>query len=246
MTTPFMNLIRNGVDILEPEATRLTGLRGTMTIESPVWLARGRYVIGRLGCYSYIGEDALFLHTASVGRFCSIARRVTVGESEHPTWHLSTSPIFFASRYWQHDSAMAAFYACNREIVRAADRDFNEAQMKILQPTVIGHDVWVGEGAFIRRGVKIGHGAVIGGRAVVTKDVPPYAIVGGAPAKVIRYRFDERTIARLLELSWWEQSLSGLDGVPWHVLPQALDMLEERKAKGLLTPMTPKTVTWPN
>ena len=72
-----------------------------------------------------------------------------------------------------------------------------------LVPGAIGNDVWVGFGATILSGVTIGDGAVIGARALVAKDVPPYAIVGGVPAKVIKYRFDDATIGRLLKLKWW-------------------------------------------
>ena len=71
----------------------------------------------------------------------------------------------------------------------------------------IGHDVWIGAGAYVRSGVKIGSGAVIGARAVVTRDVMPYAIVAGNPARLIRSRFDEETVARLLELQWWDWPL---------------------------------------
>jgi Hexapeptide repeat of succinyl-transferase len=68
----------------------------------------------------------------------------------------------------------------------------------------IGHDVWLGSGAIIMSGVTVGHGAVVAAHAIVTRDVPPYAIVGGNPAKVIRYRFDESIIADLLDARWWD------------------------------------------
>ncbi|MBS7669878.1 CatB-related O-acetyltransferase [Croceicoccus sp. 1NDH52] len=77
-------------------------------------------------------------------------------------------------------------------------------------PIVIGNDVWIGEGAFISLGVKIGDGAVIAARAVVTRDVPPFAIVGGTPAKVLRYRFPPETIALLLKSEWWRYDLRSL------------------------------------
>ena len=69
---------------------------------------------------------------------------------------------------------------------------------------MIGHDVWLGSGAMILSGVTIGHGAVVAAHALVTKDVPPYAIVGGNPARIIRYRFDDRTVSALLASAWWD------------------------------------------
>jgi tetrahydrodipicolinate N-succinyltransferase len=71
------------------------------------------------------------------------------------------------------------------------------------EPISIGSDVWIGAGAMILDGVNIGHGAVVGARSVVTKNVPPYAIVAGVPARIIRYRFTDEIIARLLEIAWW-------------------------------------------
>ena len=81
------------------------------------------------------------------------------------------------------------------------ERRFEEFKAQIE----IGNDVWIGDSAIIMDGVKIGDGSIIAAGAVVTKDVPPYAIVGGVPAKIIRYRFDEDDINFLLELSWWEK-----------------------------------------
>ncbi|MBR6646045.1 MAG: CatB-related O-acetyltransferase, partial [Clostridia bacterium] len=80
---------------------------------------------------------------------------------------------------------------------------FNE----FTETTIIGNDVWIGHSALILEGVKIGDGAIVGAGAVVTKDVPPYSIVVGVPAKVIKYRFSENEIAKLSELKWWDQSV---------------------------------------
>lgn len=92
--------------------------------------------------------------------------------------------------------------------------------------------MWIGEGVFIRRGVTIGDGAVVGSRAVVTTDVPPYAIVGGTPARVIRYRFADTAIERLLASQWWAYGLNALDGVDYTDIDRALDRIEENIADG--------------
>ncbi len=122
-----------------------------------------------------------------IGRFCSIACGVKFifTSANHTLQSLSnyTFPIFFEE--WQLDV---------KEITSAWDNKGN---------IIIGNDVWIGYEAVIMQGVTIGDGAIIGTRAVVTKDVPPYSIVGGVPAKVIRKRFDDDTISELIQLKWW-------------------------------------------
>jgi chloramphenicol O-acetyltransferase type B len=122
-----------------------------------------------------------------IGSFCSIgsgAAFIMAGNQGHRHEWISTFPFFFMSE-------VAAFEGAANGYLSAGD-------------TVIGNDVWIGSEAIIMPGVKIGDGAVIGTRALVTKDVEPYAIVGGNPAKVIRKRFAEREITLLLEMRWWD------------------------------------------
>lgn len=117
-----------------------------------------------------------------IGRFCSIARGVQIQEYNHPIESLSTA--FLRKRYSPSTFDMRCAVESKGDVT-------------------IGHDVWVGANAIIMSGVNVGTGAIIGAGAVVTKDVPPYAIVGGNPAKIIRYRFDLVTIEYLLESKWW-------------------------------------------
>ncbi len=105
----------------------------------------------------------------------------------------------------------------------------------MFKHVTIGNDVWTGHNVNVMAGVNVGDGAVIAAGSVVTKDVPPYAIVGGVPATVIRYRFGERTIERLLRLKWWELELSQLSGLPFRDVDRCLDLIEEIKSK---TPAT--------
>jgi chloramphenicol O-acetyltransferase type B len=122
-----------------------------------------------------------------IGSFCSIgtgASFIMAGNQGHRTDWVSTFPFFFVP-----DAP---------EFVGAQDG------YRPAGDTVIGHDVWIGAEAVIMPGVRIGHGAVIGTRALVTRDVEPYAVVGGNPARVIRRRFEEATVARLLEMAWWD------------------------------------------
>ncbi len=143
---------------------------------------------GRLGYASYIGNNCEI--RANIGRYCSIASYVRVIKSKHPTkdW-VSTHPAFFSTRK-----------QCGMTYARSNLYDEKS------ELTVIGSDVWIGQGASVIEGVKIGDGAIIAAGAVVTKDVPAYAIVAGVPAKLMRYRFSEDEIEKLLELKWWDKS----------------------------------------
>lgn len=140
----------------------------------------------KMGRYSYMGFYNSVCDT-TIGSFCSIASYCAIGGGRHPMNAVSTSPVFYAGR-------------------NSMGKNFSRIQEEKNQGVEIGNDVWIGEAVFINDGLKIGTGAVIGAHSVVTKDVPPYAIVAGAPAKILRYRFDEETIQKLLANKWWEWS----------------------------------------
>jgi virginiamycin A acetyltransferase len=130
-----------------------------------------------IGSYSYVGRNCS-ITKSSIGRYCSIANNVSIGQGEHELDRISTSSIFYNSSY---------------EIL--TNKECN-----------IGHDVWVGVDAIILRGVTIGIGAVIGANSVVTKNVPPFAIVVGSPARIINYRFQENKVKHILDSEWWNKS----------------------------------------
>ncbi|MEI6070385.1 MAG: CatB-related O-acetyltransferase [Verrucomicrobiae bacterium] len=144
-------------------------------------------VDSKIGRHTYLQKRTLVFRS-DVGNFCSIAMGASVGLPQHSTNMVSSHP---------------AFYLKNTPLVKTfSSSDVGESSPR----TQIGHDVWIGQNACIMAGVRIGCGAVIGAGAVVTKDVPGYAIVGGVPAKLIRYRFNESTRASLLESAWWDRS----------------------------------------
>lgn len=144
----------------------------------------------KIGKFTYVCPNTNIINT-KVGSFCSIASGVRCGGGFHPSRDfISTNPIFYST--------------LGQTNIVVTDKDYFEE----LKPIEIGHDVWIGTNAIILDGVKIGTGAIIGAGAVVTKDVEPYAIVGGIPAKLIRYRFDREQINKLLnEIKWWEHDL---------------------------------------
>lgn len=138
-----------------------------------------------IGRYSYTGKNTIILH-AIIGSFCSISWNVTIGGGNHDY-----------ARVCQHSLLYDAQSGIRPDGVE-------ESYDRFSKPLVIGNDVWIAAGAVIMRGVTIGDGAVIAANAVVTKDVPPYAIVAGSPAKIIKYRFTEDIIELLTQLRWWE------------------------------------------
>lgn len=144
-----------------------------------------------IGAYSYINNGGYLRDNVFIGRFCSIGRRVTIGAGMHNMYGLSTHPFI-------KGSASSPFYQTEQD---------NRPRKGF---TIIESDVWIGDGVVITPGVTVGQGAIIGANSVVTKDVAPYSIVGGVPAKLIRQRFPENIIQSLLGSEWYEYSLDDI------------------------------------
>ena len=145
--------------------------------------AGSQIVNTKMDRHSFCGYECEITN-CEIGSFTSIANGVVIGGGMHPVDWVSMSPVFYQGR----DSVKAKF---------------SEHKRLPVKRTVIGHDVWIGRNAIIKQGVTIGTGAVIGMGSVVTKDVQPYSIVVGSPARPIRMRFDEMTINDLLKSQWW-------------------------------------------
>lgn len=156
----------------------------------------------KIGRGTYLRKDIFVDDGVEIGRYCSIANDVVIGPSNHPITNFSTHPISY-------------------DIDNFPDKNVK---------TIIGNDVWIGTRAIIKRGIKIGNGAVIASGAIVTKDVEPYAVVAGVPAKIIKYRFDSETIQELQALEWWnlpkEKLIYGLKNLD---IKEAIRELKKRK-----------------
>lgn len=143
-----------------------------------------RFYRGKLGKYSYIGNNS-FVSDTDIGSFTSISTDCYIGGTSHPTDWVSTSPVFHK---WEN----------------IMKKNFARHEFEIFKRTTIGNDVWIGNRVMIKAGVKIGDGAVVGMGSIVTKDIGPYEIWAGNPARLIRKRFDDETIDALEKMKWWE------------------------------------------
>ena len=146
-----------------------------------------RYLLSnvRIGDYTYIMHNSTIRNT-TIGKYCSIGENFNSGLAIHPVSYLSTSPLFYSTK--------------KQLGVSLVDKDL----VSEYEPVNIGNDVFIGANVSILSGVTIGDGAILGTGAVVTKDVPPYSVVGGVPAKIIKYRFNEEQIKHLLSIKWWD------------------------------------------
>lgn len=174
----------------------------------------------RMGAFSYAVSG--YLARVRIGRYCSMGEQLQLGRSNHPMTWVTTSPFLYtAEELFQvgADFPEAAEYHAYRSPPRRGSAGPPPGNI------VIGNDVWIGHGAFVRPGVTIGDGAVIGAMSVVTRDVPPYAIVAGNPATVKRMRLPPAIAAQLLELKWWRFAPWQLSAVDFSLPEKAIDEL---------------------
>lgn len=163
----------------------------------------------QVGAMTYIRSDSELQNVSKIGRFCSISNAVVIGQEKagHPLNWVSSHPMQYTGTQL-HYSATAA-------------------------PAEVGHDVWIGREAMILEGVKIATGAVVATRSVVTRDVPPYCIVAGSPARIVRYRHADHVIAGLLESAWWELPVDVLQRLSLDVPERFLDQLKALSSREL-------------
>lgn len=181
-------LSRGGLSVSLPVASK---------IEAPSSLKWTQYEHSlELGAFSY--QVSGYCFAARIGRYCSFGEQVQIGRQNHPMHWSSTSPAFYL-----HDQLFSLKDGFNgAEEYHSYNIPRSEAPTKV-QITTIGNDVWIGHGAYIAAGVKIGDGAVVGAHAVVTKDVPQYAVVAGNPAVIKKFRYPVHMISPMLRCKWW-------------------------------------------
>lgn len=155
-----------------------------------------------IGAHSYIRSGTKLSVISKIGRFCSIGSECTLGQEKntHPTSWVSTHPF-------QYERGELSYFPN-------------------LSWATVGNDVWIGHGATVLEGCDIGTGAIIATRAVVTKNVPPYAIVGGNPAKIIKYRHSPEIIDQLLKSEWWNFDIEYLRTLPLNDVREFLKAIE--------------------
>lgn len=173
-----------------------------------------------IGKYSYMGGDVEIPNPkeTTIGKYTSVGYEVYLGTSQHPINYLTTHCIAY-------NEYAPALYGD----IRTPKENVVDISDVTCPPVEVGNDVWIGQRAIIMDGVKIGDGAVVGAAAVVTKDVPPYAIVVGVPAKVIKYRFTPEIIEQLLELKWWDYPESFVTSLPFTNIEECIKILSDNK-----------------
>lgn len=186
------------------------------------------------GGFSYSNYNC-FVRADTVGRYCSIAPNVSIGMGEHDYTNISTSVVFEMNK----GERMALFTGLLEdssyvdEILTSRRKKLSERKRAHAGGVKIGNDVWIGSGAIVMAGINIGDGAVIAAGSVVTKDVEPYAIVAGVPAKTIRMRFHENVIAKMEELKWWNYDPKIFTGIDYtQNMEEVLKEIEERIENG--------------
>jgi acetyltransferase-like isoleucine patch superfamily enzyme len=203
----------DGIVKLNPGARIITS-----TVLGPAYLNRNTQVGPDVVVGKYFGmNESGFIARATVGAFCAFGARTSINPFNHPTDWLSINEF----QYHPNSFDWVPEYRELQRLARTPD---------MFEHVTVGNDVWTGHNVNVMPGVSIGNGAVIAAGAVVTRNVPPYAIVAGVPAVVKRYRFSESVIERLLRVKWWDLELSELSGFPFRDVPACLSRLEEIRA----------------
>lgn len=193
-----------------------------------------KITVREIGGFTYTNYNC-FIRADKIGRYCSIAPNVSVGMGEHFFESISTSTVFDLNpgeRLYRFSGL-----GNDKEFVQTIHEGHQRLKLgkrrKMAGGVHIGNDVWIGTGAIILAGISIGDGAVIAAGSVVTKDVEPYAIVGGTPAKLLKKRFDEEIVDKLEKLKWWEYEPKIFEGINYTTdIRETIKRLDDRIQRG--------------
>ena len=169
----------------------------------------GRY--NGLAYFSYLADT-------NTGHYCTFGSRISIGAFSHPTDNLSVHEIGYRNTLESYGDTIL-------------QEDASTYMDERAKKTTIGNDVWIGDNAVVIKGVTISNGAIVAAGSIVTRDVDPYSIVAGNPAKQIRTRFSDKIIERLLSTNWWEYSMQELKDVPFDDISKSLEILEQKRLK---------------
>lgn len=218
------------VDRFENETDSIVELHGAMricpgarifrsTVCGPLYLSRNTQLGPDVVAGKYTGmNESCFIARGSIGAYCAVGARSSFNPFNHPTDWLSIHEFQYHPKAYDWIEEYRDF----ARLERSAD---------MFDTVSVGNDVWTGHHVNVMGGVRVGDGAVIAAGSIVTKDVPPYAVVAGVPAVIKRFRFPDATIERLLRLKWWELELSDLSGLPFREIERCMDMIEAIRAK---------------
>jgi virginiamycin A acetyltransferase len=219
-----------------------TRLLGALEFEGPINVTLENEFSGEcaIGAFTYINPFGNYANMR-VGRYCSLAQWIIAGPGQHNTSFFSTHPFVFDP---DDGTAKLGCYESYQRIL-GKTRLVPEYVPRTVRNTrvIIGHDVWIGTRVILMQGVTVGHGAVIAAGSVVTRDVEPYTIVGGVPAKPIRKRFEQAIIDDLLELKWWDYDMADVSNKVNYGNPrEVIEFMRKAQRANRLRPFTTNCV----